>query len=113
MDGPELDLSIVELIQDGLKKRNRRKITKFIQYLAGGDSPIEAMELTLRRNVKLREAELRTVSDIVKIVEKPKDGEVSKLRTSFTLQDRRSVWTLCHAEQQSDFFTWIKCLTWI
>ena len=73
MDAPELDLSIDKLMEEGFRRRGgRKKITSFLRYLGGGDCPIEALELTLRRNDRLRAADLRTVSDIVKMVDNKK-----------------------------------------
>jgi len=66
-----IDISVIEYFQTGisLDKKKRRKILDLFKYLAGGESPIEAVELTVRRDRNLREGQLKAVYEMVKLVE--------------------------------------------
>lgn len=68
-----MDISVIEYFRTGeaLDKKKRRKILDLFKYLAGGESPIEAVELTVRRDWNLREAQLKAVYEMVKLVENP------------------------------------------
>lgn len=68
-----VDISVIEYFRTGeaLDKKKRRKILDLFKYLAGGESPIEAVELTVRRDWNLREAQLKAVYEMVKLVENP------------------------------------------
>lgn len=68
-----MDISVIEHFKSGisLDKKKRRKILELFKYLAGGESPIEAVELTVRRDRNLREAQLKSVYEMVKLVENP------------------------------------------
>lgn len=66
-----IDISVIEYFQKGisLDKKKKRKILDLFKYLAGGESPIEAVELTVRRDRNLREGQLKAVYEMVKLVE--------------------------------------------
>lgn len=66
-----IDISVIEYLQTGisLDKKKRRKIIALFQYLVGGESPIEAVELTVRRNRNLREGQLKAIYEMLKLVE--------------------------------------------
>ena len=68
-----VDISVIEHFKTGisLDKKKKRKILDLFKYLAGGESPIEAVELTVRRDRNLREAQLKAVYEMVKLVENP------------------------------------------
>ena len=68
-----VDISVIEYFKTGasLDKKKKRKILDLFKYLAGGDSPIEAVELTVRRDQNIREAQLKAMCEMVKVVEKP------------------------------------------
>ena len=61
MDEEKLDISIIQHFASGvgLDKKKKRKLLSLFKYLAGGESPIEAVELTVRRDHNLREAQLK------------------------------------------------------
>lgn len=73
MDEEKLDISIIQHFASGvgLDKKKKKKLLALFKYLAGGESPIEAVELTVRRDHNLREAQLKMVYEMVKIVEHP------------------------------------------
>ena len=73
MDAEKLDISIIQHFASGvgLDKKKKKKLLALFKYLAGGESPIEAVELTVRRDHSLREAQLKMVYEMVKIVEHP------------------------------------------
>ena len=73
MSEETVDISVIEYFRTGeaLDKKKRRKILDLFKYLAGGESPIEAVELTVRRDWNLREAQLKAVYEMVKLVENP------------------------------------------
>lgn len=73
MEEAKVDISVIEHFKSGisLDKKKRRKILELFKYLAGGESPIEAVELTVRRDRNLREAQLKSVYEMVKLVENP------------------------------------------
>jgi len=66
-----IDISVIEYLQTGisLNKKKRRKILALFKYLVGGESPIEAVELTVRRDQNLREGQLKAVYEMLKLVE--------------------------------------------
>lgn len=68
-----VDISVIEHFRTGtsLDKKKKKKILDLFKYLAGGDSPIEAVELTVRRDRNIREAQLKAMCEMVKVVEKP------------------------------------------
>ncbi|XP_078373352.1 uncharacterized protein LOC144656965 [Oculina patagonica] len=68
-----VDISVIDHFKAGtsLDKKKKRKILDLFKYLAGGDSPIEAVELTVRRDRNLREAQLKAAYEMVKLVENP------------------------------------------
>ena len=73
MGEESVDISVIEYFKTGqsLDKKNKRKILDFFKFLGGGESPTEAVELTVRRNWNLREAQLKAVYEMVKLVENP------------------------------------------
>lgn len=73
MEEAKVDIGVIEHFKSGisLDKKKRRKILELFKYLAGGESPIEAVELTVRRDRNLREAQLKSVYEMVKLVENP------------------------------------------
>ena len=50
---------------------NKKKVLAIFKYLTGKESPIEAVELTVRRDQNLREARLKVAYEKVKPVEDP------------------------------------------
>ena len=82
----DIDLGVIELFRAGvpLEKKRRKRILDFFKYLSGGESPLEAVELTLRRSRKLQEAQLKTLYEIMKMVENPPDALVGE-RTVFSV----------------------------
>lgn len=73
MGDESVDIIVIEYFKTGesLDKKKKRRILDFFKFLGGGESPTEAVELTLRRNWNLREAQLKAVHEIVKLVENP------------------------------------------
>ena len=73
MGEESVDISVIEYFKTGqsLDKKNKRKILDLFKFLGGGESPTEAVELTVRRNWNLREAQLKAVYEMVKLVENP------------------------------------------
>ena len=73
MGDESVDIIVIEYFKTGesLDKKKKRRILDFFKFLGGGESPTEALELTLRRNWNLREAQLKAVHEIVKLVENP------------------------------------------
>ncbi|XP_068700607.1 uncharacterized protein [Montipora capricornis] len=83
MDEEKLDISVIEHFASGidLDKKTKKKLLALFKYLAGGESPIEAVELTIRRDNNLREAQLKMIYEMAKIVENPptlKSGSCDK-----------------------------------
>ena len=73
MDEEKLDISVIEHFASGidLDKKTKKKLLALFKYLSGGESPIEAVELTIRRDHNLREAQLKMIYEMAKIVENP------------------------------------------
>ena len=73
MDDERVDISVIQDFASGvsLDKKTQRKLFALFKYLAGGESPIEAVELTVRRDQNIREAQLKIVYEMVKLVEDP------------------------------------------
>lgn len=73
MGEESVDISVIEYFKTGesLDKKKKRKILDLFKFLGGGESPTEAVELTVRRNWNLREAQLKAVYEMVKLVENP------------------------------------------
>ena len=71
MEEENLDISVVKYFQSGdaLDKKKKRKLLSLFKYLAGGESPIEAVELTVRRDRNLREAQLKMMYEMLKLVQ--------------------------------------------
>ena len=94
-----IDISVIEYFKTGisLDKKKRRKILDLFKYLAGGESPIEAVELTVRRDRNLREGQLKAVYEMVKLVENAPTLVSSKIpkQQSFLLRDKEPWSTFC------------------
>lgn len=73
MDEETVDISVIEHFASGvsLDKKTKKRLLALFKYLAGGESPIEAVELTVRQDQNLREAQLKMVYEMVKLVEDP------------------------------------------
>lgn len=73
MDEGKLDISVIKHFASGvaLDKKKKKKLLALFTFLVGGESPIEAVELTVRRDQDLREAQLKMVYELVKIVDDP------------------------------------------
>ena len=68
-----MDISVIQHFTSGvgIDKKKKRKLLALFKYLAGTESPIEAVELTVRRDQSLREAQLKMMYEMVKLVENP------------------------------------------
>ena len=72
MDKEKIDISVVQGFRSGVSV-DKKKVLAIFKYLTGKESPIEAVELTVRRDQNLREAQLKVlvVYEMVKLVEDP------------------------------------------
>ena len=73
MDEEKIDISVIQRFRTGVSvdKKSKKKVLAIFKYLTGKESPIEAVELTVRRDQNLREAQLKVVYEMVKLVEDP------------------------------------------
>lgn len=71
MEKPEVD-SIVRDIFDvhkGSEKGKKKKTSRFFNFISGGESPLEAVQLALGRNEKLQYAQFKALTELVKFLE--------------------------------------------
>ena len=61
MDEEKIDISVIQCFRSGVSvdKKSKKKVLAIFKYLTGKESPIEAVELTVRRDQNLREAQLK------------------------------------------------------
>ncbi|KAM7437665.1 hypothetical protein ABFA07_012705 [Porites harrisoni] len=83
MDEEKIDIGLIQRFRSGISvdKKSKKKVLAIFKYLTGKESPIEAVELTVRRDQNLREAQLIVMYEMVKLVEDPptlKTGSVEK-----------------------------------
>ncbi|KAM7433586.1 hypothetical protein ABFA07_016164 [Porites harrisoni] len=83
MDEEKIDISVIQRFRSGVSvdKKSKKEVLAIFKYLTGKESPIEAEELTVRRDQNLREAQLKVMYEMVKLVEDPptlKTGSVEK-----------------------------------
>ena len=73
MDEEKIDISVIQRFRSGVSvdKKSKKKVLAIFKYLTGKESPIEAVELTVRRDQNLREAQLKVMYEMVKLVEDP------------------------------------------
>ena len=73
MDEEKIDISLIQRFRSGISvdKKSKKKVLAIFKYLTGKESPIEAVELTVRRDQNLREAQLKVMYEMVKLVEDP------------------------------------------
>ena len=70
MDEENIDIGLVQRFRSGISL-DKKKFLAIFKYLTGKETPIEAVELTVRRDQNLREAELNVMYEMVKLVEDP------------------------------------------
>ena len=60
MDEEKIDIGLIQRFRSGISvdKKSKKKVLAIFKYLTGKESPIEAVELTVRRDQNLREAQL-------------------------------------------------------
>ncbi|KAM7437669.1 hypothetical protein ABFA07_012709 [Porites harrisoni] len=83
MDEEKIDIGLIQRFRSGISvdKKSKKKVLAIFKYLTGKESPIEAVELTVRRDQHLREAQLKVMYEMVKLVEDPptlKTGSIEK-----------------------------------
>ena len=73
MDEEKIDIGLIQRFRSGISvdKKSKKKVLAIFKYLTGKESPIEAVELTVRRDQHLREAQLKVMYEMVKLVEDP------------------------------------------
>ena len=73
MDEEKIDIGLIQRFRSGISvdKKSKKKVLAIFKYLTGKESPIEAVELTVRRDQNLREAQLKVMYEMVKLVEDP------------------------------------------
>ena len=73
MDEEKIDIGLIQRFRSGISvdKKSKKKVLAIFKYLTGKESPIEAVELTVRRDQNLREAQLKVMYEMVKLVEGP------------------------------------------
>ena len=73
MDEEKIDIGLIQRFRSGISvdKKSKKKVLAIFKYLTGKESPIEAVELTVRRDQNLREAQLIVMYEMVKLVEDP------------------------------------------
>ena len=73
MDEEKIDISVIQRLRSGVSvdKKSKKEVLAIFKYLTGKESPIEAVELTVRRDQNLREAQLKVMYEMVKLVEDP------------------------------------------
>ena len=69
MDKEKIDISVIQRFRTGVSvdKKSKKKVLAIFKYLAGKESPIEAVKLTVRRDQNLREAQLKVVYEMVEV----------------------------------------------
>ena len=55
MDKEKIDISVIKRFRSGISvdKKSKQKVLAIFKYLTGKESPIEAVELTVRREQNL------------------------------------------------------------
>ena len=73
MDKEKIDIGVIQRFRSGVSvdKKSKKKVLAIFKYLTGKESPVEAVELTVRRDQNLREAQLKVMYEMVKLVEGP------------------------------------------
>ena len=73
MGEEKIDIGLIQRFRSGISvdKKSKKKVLAIFKYLTGKESPIEAVELTVRRDQNLREAQLKVMYEMVKLVEDP------------------------------------------
>ena len=73
MDEAKIDISVIQRFRSGVSvdEKSQKKFLAIFKFLTGKESPIEAVEFTIRHDQNLREAQLKVVYEMVKLVEDP------------------------------------------
>ena len=63
MDEEKIDIGLIQRFRSGISL-DKKKFLAIFKYLTGKETPIEAVELTVRRDQNLREAQLNVMYEM-------------------------------------------------